>query len=234
MKYIKKLENTDTEFSQFFNEFANGEVINEEGYTLDNNTRFLAIIATLLGCQALDLYNDILEDALKYISPVEVKEVVYQATAYLGIGRTYAFINTTNKEFIKLGIQLPLEGQSTTNKDNRREKGTDIQVKYFGEHMKDAYKQSHMNRWLAANCFGDYYTRTGLNDNQREMITFCFILSQGGCEPQLKAHIQANHNIGNNKKFLMSVVSQVMPYIGYPRTLNAINCINEVLKENDE
>ena len=33
----------------------------------------------------------------------------------------------------------------------------------FGEGMKDAWKKGHINRWLAANCFGDYYTRKGLD-----------------------------------------------------------------------
>ena len=59
--------------------------------------------------------------------------------------------------------------------------------------MKEFYKSGpeetrHINRWLAGNCFGDYYTRGGLDLKQREMITFCFISAQGGCEPQLKAH----------------------------------------------
>lgn len=60
----------------------------------------------------------------------------------------------------------------------------------------------------------------------REMITFCFLAAQGGCEPQLKAHAQGNINIGNSKDFLIKVVSACLPYIGYPRSLNAISCIN--------
>ena len=50
------------------------------------------------------------------------------------------------------------------------------------------WKAGHINRWLAANCFGDYYTRKGLDLAQRELITFCFLMAQGGCEPQLIAH----------------------------------------------
>jgi 4-carboxymuconolactone decarboxylase len=54
------------------------------------------------------------------------------------------------------------------------------------------------------------------------------ILSLGGCESQLKGHIQGNINIGTDKEVLLSVVTQLLPYVGYPRTLNAIRCINEV------
>lgn len=51
----------------------------------------------------------------------------------------------------------------------------------------------------------------------------------GGCEAQLKGHIQGNLNIGNDKEKLLSVVTQLIPYVGYSRALNAIRCINEVV-----
>ena len=86
----------------------------------------------------------------------------------------------------------------------------------------------NINRWLADNCFGDYYTRNGLNDQEREMITFCFILAQGGCENQLRGHTVGNFGVGNDKEKLYSIVEQCMPYIGYPRSLNAMNIIDEV------
>ena len=36
--------------------------------------------------------------------------------------------------------------------------------------------------------------------------------------------------IGNNCHFLIAVASQCMPYIGYPRTLNALRCVDEAAK----
>ena len=91
--------------------------------------------------------------------------------------------------------------------------------------------QLHIQRYLSANCFGDYYTRSGLDIKMRELLTFSMILSMGGCEPQLKGHIQGNLNVGNDKEILLSTVTQLLPYIGYPRTLNAIICLNEVIPE---
>ena len=156
-----------------------------------------------------------------------IKEIVYQAVDYLGISRVLPFLDTTNDILTKRGIKLPLENQATTTLENRLEKGIEAQATIFGEHMKEAWKNGHINRWLAANCFGDYYTRTGLDLKQREMITFCFLAAQGGCEPQLIAHAKGNMNLGNDKDFLIKVVSQCLPYIGYPRSLNAITCINK-------
>ena len=141
------------------------------------------------------------------------------------------FLKATNETFEKQGIALPLEGRATTTMEDRLEKGIAAQAEIFGEHMKEAWKAGHINRWLAANCFGDYYTRTGLDLAQREMITFCFLMAQGGCEPQLTAHAKGNMNMGNDKAFLIRVVSQCLPYIGYPRSLNAIACINKAAED---
>ena len=93
--------------------------------------------------------------------------------------------------------------------------------------MREAWKAGKINGWLGANCFGDFYTRTGLSLKERELITFCFLMAQGGCEPQLTAHAKGNMNLGNDLDFLMRVVHQCLPYIGYPRSLNAISCVNK-------
>jgi 4-carboxymuconolactone decarboxylase len=74
--------------------------------------------------------------------------------------------------------------------------------------------QIHIQKYLYANCFGDYYTRKGLDVKTRELLTFSIILSLGGCEPQLKGHIQGNLNVGNDKEILLSAVTQLLPYIG--------------------
>jgi 4-carboxymuconolactone decarboxylase len=89
--------------------------------------------------------------------------------------------------------------------------------------------QIHIQKYLSANCFGDYYTRNGIDIKTRELLTFAMLISLGGAEPQVKGHIQGNVNVGNNKGVLLSVITQLLPYIGYPRTLNAIRCLNEVL-----
>lgn len=222
------LYETDREFMGRFEHFAFEEVVNEKGQELEPKVRYTAILATLLGCQGTDAFRMMLPKALDAgVTPVMAKEIVYQATDYLGFGRALPFINITNEILEARGVAIPLENQATTTLEDRLEKGIQAQVDIFGEHMNEAWKASHINRWLASNCFGDYYTRNGLDLAQREMITFCFIMAQGGCEPQLTAHAKGNMNLGNDKEFLIRVVSQCVPYIGYPRSLNAIACINK-------
>ena len=223
-----ELRKTDLEFYERFTHFASDEVVNEDGQQLEPAVRYLAILATLIGCGGVDAYREMLPSALENgVTPVMAKETVYQAVDYLGYGRMLPFLNVANEVFAAQGIALPLPGQATTTMDDRLEKGAAAQAEIFGEHMKEAWKTGHINRWLAANCFGDYYTRTGLDLKQREMITFCFLMAQGGCESQLIAHAKGNMNLGNDKAFLIRVVSQCLPYIGYPRSLNAMNCIQK-------
>ena len=226
-----QLAKTDPEFAAFFENFASDEVVNSDD--LDDRTRLMAVLAALLGCQGLDAYKGMLTAALnRGVTPVEVKEVVYQAAAYIGIGRMLPFLNVTNEILKARGVRLPLEGQSTTTPETRLAAGAQAQIDIFGPGMKDFYKSGpeesrHINRWLAENCFGDYYTRGGLDYKQREMVTFCCIAAQGGCEPQLTAHAAANLRLGNDKSFLIKIVSQCLPYIGYPHSLNALSCVNE-------
>ena len=233
--YVSKFLETDPEFIERFDNFAFDEVV--QTGDMDGRTRFMAILATLLGCQGIDEFRAMIPAAMNFgVTPVEIKEIVYQAVAYLGIGRVFPFLKAANEVLEAKGIQLPLEGQATTTTENRLQAGEQAQIDIFGEGMR-GFAQSgpeesrHINRWLSDNCFGDYYTRKGLDYRQREMITFCFLAAQGGCEPQLTSHAAANMRIGNDKAFLIQVISQCLPFIGYPRSLNALRCVNDAAKQ---
>lgn len=233
--YVSPFLETDPEFIERFDNFAFDEVVNHDD--LEDKARFLAILATLLGCQGIDEFRAMIPATLRFgVTPVEVKETVYQAVAYLGIGRVFPFLKAVNEVFKEQGVELPLPGQAATTMENRLEAGEQAQIDIMGEGMKGFWKSGpdesrHINYWLTDNCFGDFYTRTGLDYRQREMITFCFLSAQGGCEPQLTSHAAANMRIGNDKAFLIKVISQCIPYIGYPRSLNALCCVNEAAKE---
>lgn len=222
------LRRTDPGFAERMLHFADVEVAQDPDTALDPQTRYLAILTTLLGCQGTDEFRIQLARALDAgLTPVQVKEVVYQAVDYLGIGRVRPFLGITNEVLEARGVELPLPDQSTTTMEDRLEAGNAKQVELFGAGMDKSYERSKVNYWLADNCFGDYYTRTGLDNAQREMITFCYLAAQGGVEPQLLAHAKANIGIGNSADFLRKVVLQNLPYTGYPRTLNTLGTVGE-------
>jgi len=226
------LKETDTELIEVFDNFAFDEVISYG--TLDTKTRVMMILASTIASQALTEFKVMVGGALNVgVTPDEVKEIVYQSVPYVGIAKVLDFIHAANEILESRGITLPLEGQSTTTPETRMAKGLEIQKSIFGDMIDSMYKSSpadqiHIQKFLSDNCFGDYITRTGLDIKTRELLTFSMLLSLGGCEPQLKGHIQGNLNVGNNKEILLSTITQLLPYVGYPRSLNALRCLNEV------
>lgn len=225
----------DPELAEVFDNFVFGDV--QRQVRLDMRTRILVTLASTVAQHTPREFERMLRAALANgISPVEIKEVIYQAAAYVGVPRVREMLATANAFFESQGIRLPLPPQGTTSRDDRQAKGLAKQRAYFGEAIDRNYQtapknQLHFQHYLSANCFGDYYTRTGLDDRMRELVTFSILISLGGCEPQVKGHVQGNANLGNGKEVLLDVVTQLCPYIGYPRTLNALACVNAVLPE---
>ena len=231
--HISTLQKTDPEFIELFDNWAFDEVISQS--KLDTKTRMIMILASTIGSQALSEYKIMLGASMNVgLTPIEIKEILYQAVPYVGIAKAFDFIHTTNQILQSKGIALPLENQSTTTSNDRHEKGLQLEKEIFGEMIDEMYQQSpkeqlHIQHFLTANCFGDYYTRNGLDIKTRELVTLSILIALGGTEPQIKGHIQGNANIGNDKEKMLDVITQLLPYVGYPRTLNAIKCLNEVI-----
>jgi len=233
--YESKVAQTDPELIQVFDNFAFDDVIRYGN--LDTKTRVMMILGSTIAIQAQSEYKMMMNAALNVgVTPVEVKEILYQSVPYVGISKVIDFISLTNEILTERGIQLPLEGQSTTTPETRMEKGLALQKEIFGEMIDKMYEASpknqlHIQQYLSANCFGDFYTRNGLDVKTRELLTYSMLISMGGTESQVKGHIMGNVKVGNNKETLLSVTTQLLPYIGYPRTLNAIKCLNDIIPE---
>lgn len=230
-----RIQKNDPEFHELFRNFAFGEVF--EYSTLPEKESILVILASLIACQSPKAFKKILISALDNdVTPVEVKELLYQSVPYVGFGRAHNFFGVVIKVFDKKGIKMPLDGKSNTDSRNRYEKGRELQERYFGveniQMMRNSTPedQKHFNTFLEGFCFGDFYTRDGLDDRQRELITFVFIATLGGCENQLRGHTQGNLAVGNSKEDLISAITVIMPYIGFPRTLNALSIVNEIVE----
>lgn len=206
---------------------------------LTDKQRELLTITALTASQTLDSLPAQVQAALEAgATPVEIKETLYQCAPYVGFPKTVGALEITNKVFKKQGIKMPLANQSTVTEATRFDDGFKVQGEIFGtEHIAAMHKnspanQKHIANYLSEFCFGDTYTRNGLDLQMRELITLCAISTIGGAEPQVKAHVQANLNVGNDKELMLDAVTQCLPYIGFPRTLNAIACINQIIPAN--
>ena len=227
------LAKTDPEFIENYANFAFDEVF-AESKSIDLQTRLKLILAALIAVQGKAEFRTMLTSALKNgVNPVEIKEIIYQTTPYIGIGKSMDFLILSNEIFKAQGIKLPLKPQGTTTRENRADKGLEVQRKFFGSAIDKGNAsapndEKHIRKFLSANCFGDYYTRGGLELHFRELLTFVILASLGGADSQVKAHIQGNLNIGHSRAFLIEVITALVPYIGYPRSLNALAALDEL------
>ena len=231
--HVSTLAVTDPELIETFDNFAFDEVL---AYSeLDMRTRLMIQLAALIASQALREYRVMVGAALTVgVTPVEMKEIVYQAVPYVGMGKVFDFIHATNEVLTERGIPLPLPGQSTATPDTRAEKGLEVQKHIVGaEAVEKLYAsappdQQHIQHFLSANCFGDHLTRTGIDIPTRELLTLSMLVALGGCDQQVKGHVAANLHVGNDRAKLIDVLTQLLPFIGYPRTLNGLRAIDEV------
>jgi len=235
--HVSTLSVTDPELIEYFDNFAFDEVLTYGD--LETRTRLMVQLAALIGAQALSEYRIMLGAALTVgVTPIEAKEIVYQAVPYVGMGKAFDFIHATNDVLTARGIALPLEGQSTTTPETRAEKGLAVQQQIVGADRVNAMyagaptDELHIQRLLSANCFGDHYTRTGIDIPTRELLTLAVLVALGGCDPQVKGHIAANLNVGNPRPQILTVLTQLLPLVGYPRTLNALRALDEVSPAN--
>ncbi len=108
------LKVTDPELVELFDNWAFDDVLKHS--VLDARTRLMVQLAAIMACQATNEYRVMLGGALNVgVSPIEVKEIVYQAVPYLGIARVFDFIHATNEVLRERGISLKLGRSSAEN-----------------------------------------------------------------------------------------------------------------------
>ena len=74
--------------------------------------------------------------------------------------------------------------------------------------------------------FGEVCYTGKLSDEDRELVTVT-VLAVNQTLPQLKAHVGAALNVGCTPVSIREAVYQCAPFIGFPKTLNAITAMNE-------
>jgi 4-carboxymuconolactone decarboxylase len=201
--------------------------------SLDPRTRLMVQLAAIIASHAVAEYRVMLGGALNLgVTPIEVKEIVYQAVPYVGMAKVFDILHVTNDVFAQRGIPLPLPSQSTTTPETRMDKGLAVQRELLGGKLDQMYAnapkdQLHVQRSLSANCFGDYITRGGVDLRTRELLTLSMLAALGGCESQLAGHVALNLVAGNDRARMIATVTQLIPFIGYPRSLNAFRVIDE-------
>lgn len=222
----------DTELYDIVNKLVYGELY-QQGQLTDKDREMITLaVLTTLGTNTI-LKTHIYSALNAGLTPVEITETIYHCTPYVGAAKSLEAMAVVNDVFNEKGIDMP-ESQATVTEESRFDEGSAAQTKLFGNLGDTKPKEGEVRlgrSFLPDYCFGDFYTRDGLTLEQHELLTWVCIATLGGAESQLTGHTNGNKNAGKSKEYMLEVLTDIMPYIGYPRTLNALNIINSVYDE---
>lgn len=201
---------------------------------LDDRTRELITVTVLATMQTLPQLRAHAGAALNVgVTPVELREAVYQCAPFIGFPKTLNAVAVLNEVFAERGIDLPLPDQSTTTEEDRREAGRAIQIPIYGDEIAESVAglpepfREAVPRFLTAFGFGDFYTRTGLDVATRELLILCLLVTLGQAA-QIEAHIIGNLRLGNTRDAQIAALIHCFPYIGFPLALNSIRAVQAV------
>ncbi len=86
--------------------------------------------------------------------------------------------------------------------------------------------------WVVGAVFGGTYQREGLSLRDRQMLNMSALAAMGGTEPQLTGHISTAVNVaGMTKSEVAECFVHLLPYIGVPKVLAAMRCMNAAFEE---
>lgn len=114
----------------------------------------------------------------------------------------------------------------------RIEKCKEVYMELFGGEpaSMDSGNNPELMIILQRFIFGEVFDTGVLNKETRELLTVvCLATIQA--LPQLKAHVQAALNSGNSPLAVREAIYQCAPFIGFPRTLDAVSVADEVFLE---
>lgn len=222
-------EGADPEFMAILQKFIFGDVFSAG--ELDHRTRELITCTVLTAMQTLPQLKSHAGAALRVgVTPVELREAVYQCAPFIGFPRTLNALTVINEVFREKGISLPLEAQGTTTEESRYGQGFAIQHPLYGDEIATRMADvpgglgDDVARFLTEYCFGDIYTRGGLDVQTRELLIYC-ILTTLEADSQLPSHALGNMKQGTSRETLAAAVVQCLPYTGFPPAMKALHAI---------
>ena len=190
-------QGNDPEMMDILQKFIFGEVF--QTGNLDIKTREMITCIALTAMQTLPQLKAHINASLNIgVTPIEIRELIYLCAPFIGFPKTLNALSVANEVFTEHGITLPLENQATVTEANRAEKGIKIQLPLYGDVIKKSFEGlpddlgDSVAQYLTEYCFGDIYTRKGLDIKKKELLIYA-LLTTIGIEDTLRSQIGRAH-----------------------------------------
>ena len=122
---------------------------------------------------------------------------------------------------------------------DRYERGEKLLRKVDGDKVADNLIARYdslapdFTRYLVEFAFGEIYAREG-DLKHREIVAISTLATMGGCDAQLETHVHGAFNVGLTESEIIEVVMTLIPYIGFPKALNAMSVVKRVVEKRSQ
>jgi 4-carboxymuconolactone decarboxylase len=166
------------------------------------------------------------------LSASEVIEIFTHCIPFSGFPRSLNAINVAKQVFASQDMNVIVD-DVFNNVRGRRERGLEKLLEIDGEHGIEVVQSlatisPTLGDQIIDFTFGEVYSRSVLDPKQRQLVTLGSLTAQGGCEPQLRVHINAALRVGLSKEEIIEAFLQCSPYTGFPKVLNAISVAKQI------
>jgi 4-carboxymuconolactone decarboxylase len=120
--------------------------------------------------------------------------------------------------------------------ESARERGERLLRQVDGDKVADNLLRAYedvapdFTRYLVEFAFGEIYARPG-ELKHRELVAIASLATMGGCDPQLETHVHGAFNAGLTEAEIVEAVMTLIPYVGFPRALNAMAVVKRVVEK---
>lgn len=122
---------------------------------------------------------------------------------------------------------------------DRYERGEKLLRKVDGDKVADNLIARYddlapdFTRYLVEFAFGEIYAREG-DLKHKEIVAISTLATMGGCDAQLETHVHGAFNVGLTETEIVEVVMTLIPYIGFPKALNAMSVVKRVVEKRSQ
>jgi 4-carboxymuconolactone decarboxylase len=220
-------------YADFMDEVAYGGIWSRPGLPLED--RMICTLAVLAPLQRLDALRRMVHGALEIgIAPRSILEVFMQTGLYAGFPTTEQAAACAREVFAARGVAVPSEPPRDDSHEALDARGRELLGTLHGARGQQGYAAPGNDITGALYPaairygYGELWFRPGLTHRQRMLCAIAAFTSLG-LEGQLSKFAQSALNVGLKREEIIEAVIQTAPYGGFPRALNGLAILQQVL-----
>lgn len=170
------------------------------------------------------------------LTPRAILEVFVQCGLYGGFPTTETAVAVAHEVFAQRGLTVPDEPSRTDTLETLDARGRLLLQELHGERGSEGYAApgntvtGALYPMAIQYGYGELWFRPGLDRRQR-MLCALASFTVLGLDSQLKKFGQSAAAVGLSRHEVIEAVIQTAPYGGFPRALNALAALSDVLPE---